>query len=238
MTYYDLNMNSKRITDTQDPASAQDVATKIYVDKLFTLNTPYYFPTQSRAGRVNGIIASNYDAAQTGRFIDYNQFFTDGAPLFYSVYLKEGTVVTRGLFFNVTNTPDPALGYFGIYNKNGVRVAVSNQLNYPTGFTTNTMNELVLTSTYTVPTTDFYYLAILLNCVSYPSVPQAAASPTSGSGIANLLNFPQTSNEVNTGNLSVFRSAVTTISTGGVLPANLNTFTLTGLSNQYWLAIS
>lgn len=32
MTYYDLNMNSKRINNTQDPASAQDVATKNYVD--------------------------------------------------------------------------------------------------------------------------------------------------------------------------------------------------------------
>lgn len=32
MTYYDLNMNSKRITSVQDPASAQDVATKNYVD--------------------------------------------------------------------------------------------------------------------------------------------------------------------------------------------------------------
>lgn len=34
MTYYDLNMNSKRINNTQDPSSAQDVATKNYVDAL------------------------------------------------------------------------------------------------------------------------------------------------------------------------------------------------------------
>lgn len=32
MTYYDLNMNLKRINFVQDPASAQDVATKNYVD--------------------------------------------------------------------------------------------------------------------------------------------------------------------------------------------------------------
>lgn len=32
MTYYDLNMNNKRINNTQDPSGAQDVATKNYVD--------------------------------------------------------------------------------------------------------------------------------------------------------------------------------------------------------------
>ena len=35
MTYYDLNMNSKRINNCQDPSSAQDVATKNYVDSSF-----------------------------------------------------------------------------------------------------------------------------------------------------------------------------------------------------------
>jgi hypothetical protein len=32
MAFYDLNMNSKRITDCQDPSGVQDVATKNYVD--------------------------------------------------------------------------------------------------------------------------------------------------------------------------------------------------------------
>ena len=32
MTFYDLNMNSKRINNTQDPSANQDVATKNYVD--------------------------------------------------------------------------------------------------------------------------------------------------------------------------------------------------------------
>lgn len=36
MTYYDLNMNSKRINNTQDPASAQDVATKNYIDSILS----------------------------------------------------------------------------------------------------------------------------------------------------------------------------------------------------------
>ena len=36
MTYYDLNMNSKRITSVQDPVSAQDVATKNYIDSILS----------------------------------------------------------------------------------------------------------------------------------------------------------------------------------------------------------
>lgn len=35
MAFYDLNMNSKRVTNAQDPSSAQDVATKNYVDTYF-----------------------------------------------------------------------------------------------------------------------------------------------------------------------------------------------------------
>ena len=38
-TFYDLNMNSKRITDCQDPSAAQDVATKNYADRNLALNT-------------------------------------------------------------------------------------------------------------------------------------------------------------------------------------------------------
>ena len=35
MTFYDLNMNSKRINNCQDPSGNQDVATKGYVDTSF-----------------------------------------------------------------------------------------------------------------------------------------------------------------------------------------------------------
>ena len=36
MTYYDLNMNSKRINNCQDPSSTQDVATKNYIDTILS----------------------------------------------------------------------------------------------------------------------------------------------------------------------------------------------------------
>jgi hypothetical protein len=41
MTFYDLNMNNKRITDCQDPSGNQDVATKNYIDSGFKANKIY-----------------------------------------------------------------------------------------------------------------------------------------------------------------------------------------------------
>jgi hypothetical protein len=41
MAFYDLNMNNKRVTNAQDPASAQDVTTKNYTDTTFKANKIY-----------------------------------------------------------------------------------------------------------------------------------------------------------------------------------------------------
>lgn len=63
MTYYDLNMNSKRINNTQDPASAQDVATKNYVDAL----TPTSFSaTTFNSG--TGILTVDFSSKPVGIF--------------------------------------------------------------------------------------------------------------------------------------------------------------------------
>jgi hypothetical protein len=36
MTFYDLNMNNKRVENAQDPTSAQDLATKNYIDTILS----------------------------------------------------------------------------------------------------------------------------------------------------------------------------------------------------------
>ena len=61
MTYYDLNMNSKRINNTQDPSSAQDVATKNYVDAL----TP---TSLSATTFSSGILTVNFASKSVGIF--------------------------------------------------------------------------------------------------------------------------------------------------------------------------
>lgn len=65
MTYYDLNMNSKRINNTQDPASAQDVATKNYVDTSPVFNKAISGTTISTLQNC-GNTASYIDLATVG----------------------------------------------------------------------------------------------------------------------------------------------------------------------------
>lgn len=62
MSFYDLNMNSKRINNTQDPSSAQDVATKNYVDLRLPLivSTPVLNPTI-----INSTIPTNTETVIT-----------------------------------------------------------------------------------------------------------------------------------------------------------------------------
>lgn len=226
-TYYDLNMNSKRITNTQDPSANQDVATKNYVD---TNIAPFFYPNLKLAGRANGIIASNVDMAVGGSLSIITQ-----VPYFYSVYLRGGTVITNGLIYPLTTGNDVVL-FFGIYSKSGLLLATSAQINYPTGIPTiNTMLQIPLTSTYTIPTSDFYYMCIYIQkqqtSVTWAAAGIAGSNPT--------INFPQTAQEVNTGNLSVFRAASTNLTiASGPLWANMNAYTLQGLPQQAWLGVN
>lgn len=221
-------MNSKRINSIQDPSANQDVATKNYVD---TTASPFFYPNSRLNGRAGATIASNIDAACWGQLSISTQL-----PHFHSIYLKAGTVITNGLIYPVLAGNDIIL-YFGIYSKSGILLATSAQMTYLTGLTPiNTMLQIPLTSTYTVPTTDFYYMCIYIQ--KQTSSASFAASNAGGT-LANLVNFPQTSQSVNTGNLSLFRSASTNLTiASGPLWANLNIYTLQNLGQQIWLAVN
>lgn len=65
MTYYDLNMNSKRINNCQDPSAAQDVATKNYVDTSPVFNKAISGTTVPTAANC-GNTASYIDLATVG----------------------------------------------------------------------------------------------------------------------------------------------------------------------------
>lgn len=64
-TYYDLNMNSKRINNCQDPSAAQDVATKNYVDTSPVFNKAISGTTVPTANNC-GNTASYIDLATVG----------------------------------------------------------------------------------------------------------------------------------------------------------------------------
>jgi len=96
MAFYDLNMNSKRINSVQDPSSAQDVATKNYVDT-------YYYSAASSVN-VNGY--------STGNTFLCGQILTIVIPSGWNTFDIETN--TSSLFSNVsTNNGGQAIVRFG-----------------------------------------------------------------------------------------------------------------------------
>jgi hypothetical protein len=86
MTYYDLNMNSKRINNTQDPASAQDVATKNYVDGLAP--TPTYLRMTK---------TTNQDIPNGETVVQFNRIDAS-ANITWDAVTWTGTIITTGYY--------------------------------------------------------------------------------------------------------------------------------------------
>lgn len=237
MAYYDLNMNSKLITNVQDPSGVQDVATKNYVD---TGNqTPVYYPNLRRAGRATGPIATNFDAA-------YASTSTSGGitlavqsyPLLYAVYLKAGTVASSVSFSVGSSASGLWSRNAGLYSKDGIRQAISTATN--SSSTPNTVYTMTFTSPYTIPTDDFYYIGVIILSQSTLSLYVSPMGAVFSGGVTEdargrIINYPQTT-QITTGNLSLFRTATTT-TTQADLPATLVGLTLKSLGFLLWVAL-
>lgn len=123
MTYYDLNMNSKRINNTQDPASAQDVATKNYVDTRVPLivSTPVLNPTI-----LNSTLPTNTETVVTSvtATIDSSGVYQVFGNL--AVQSNANTMTYGSLYCSTQSTPLPAPG--------PSRIAVVTALSYNQNF--------------------------------------------------------------------------------------------------------
>ncbi len=107
MTYYDLNMNSKRINNTQDPASAQDVATKNYVDTRVPLivSTPVLNPTI-----LNSTLPTNTETVVTSVSATIDSAGTYQVFGNLAVQSNTGTITYGSLYCSTQSTPLPAPG--------------------------------------------------------------------------------------------------------------------------------
>lgn len=188
MTYYDLNMNSKLITNVQDPSGNQDVATKKYVDTSSL--TPLFYPNLLSAGLTSGIIASNYDA---GYITSTVSFTVNRNPFLYSVFLKAGTVVTNGLLMTGNLTTASCSRACALYNKNGVMLSVWN------GYTSSPVpqSRAVLVTPIgqgpvTILTDDFYYVCFVFGFSSSMTL-QVPLIGNGGNTAALFYNYPITS---------------------------------------------
>jgi hypothetical protein len=105
MTYYDLDMNSKRINNCQDPSSTQDVATKNYVDALTptSLSATTFgsgILTVNFASKSVGIFTATLNANMTG--ISFSNGVTGGQYVIY-VTASGGTRTIASTLSGTTN---------------------------------------------------------------------------------------------------------------------------------------
>ncbi len=94
MTYYDLDMNSKRINNCQDPSAIQDVATKNYVD---TFN----YPINSQSANYTLLASDNnkrivMDSAGSTTITVNNSVFTADDTVYFVNKGAGTTTITAG----------------------------------------------------------------------------------------------------------------------------------------------
>jgi hypothetical protein len=97
MAFYDLNMNSKRITSCQDPSGVQDVATKNYVD---TTSGLVFIKSQTIPTNVSSVIITNaFSATYDNYLINITNADTVSGTYFLEARLRTGsTDISSGYY--------------------------------------------------------------------------------------------------------------------------------------------
>lgn len=95
---------------------------------------------------------------------------TSGTLHMHGVYLKRGQVITNISFFSATTAAGtPTNGMFALYD--GSRNLLAQTANFTTeAWAANTIKTKALTAAYTVPTSGFYYVAIMITATTVPTL--------------------------------------------------------------------
>ena len=192
---------------------------------------PFNNPNNSRFLGAGGVIASNVDATNCGNALAVTLQFI----YYYAIYLTEGTLLTRAGACVTSGGTSANTFRLGLYSGSppGNILAGTNNIS-PSGIGTTFGN---FTSTYTVPSTGFYYLAIQSNGTASPLFSATNATTST----AQAINYPNVSSQPTNGNLAYYRSATTSaaVTAGGtILPSPTSIFTLNALGPQIWVAVA
>jgi len=204
---------------------------------LNNLYTPFY-PNSKSYDVSGGIIAQTCDPTlcNTTNTLILNRGY------FQSVYLYAGSVLKYAItgLQSVTSSGSE-LWQFALYKGDGTRLAATN----PAGVAYSAAGNYVIpfysggvNTPYTVPTSGFYYLAVVILAGNVPLIFSTGGVVISTS----VINYPVPSSTTSTtGNLSLFRmSSVASIpGTGTGFPASLSSgYTITGSPANFYLALS
>lgn len=135
-----------------------------------------------------------------------SQTLTSGTARGSAIFLRAGEVITSITF--LTGSTALASGnnqWFALTDASGNRVAITAD-DTSTAWAANAFKTLNLTSPYTVPTTGVYYLVILVNAGTPPTItasmsnassvgtinPQASWQDTTNTGLTNPASAPTT----------------------------------------------
>ena len=144
---------------------------------------------------------------------------TSGTLFLTMIYLYAGTVVTNISFFSATTAAGtPTNQIFSLYSKN-FQLLGNTANDTTTAWAANSIKTLAMTSAYTVPVSDIYYVGIMVAATTVPTLKSSSAS------LAQLgARFPFSGGNSNT-------SLTTTM-------PNPCTALITGSNSRPWAAIT
>lgn len=196
--------------------SAGDFTTKVPTTSwVNTYINSSVSPMKASTGLSGGIIAYTIDPYSCLSNTSIGIGFTN----FNCIYLPAGSVIAY-IVYNLVGVGASNLYRFGLYSGAGALLLETASI----GDTTTGVKKVAFTSSYTIPTSGFYY-----TCVMLLSGTSASFNSCGTVNIRDYSNYPNNTNQVNNGNLAYFRCCqnLTAISSPTALPTSFSAITLT-----------
>ncbi|NDB83391.1 MAG: hypothetical protein EB127_11780 [Alphaproteobacteria bacterium] len=196
------------------PANSSNTTTACTTE-FFYNNVPQYTPMYAKTGLSGGIIAYTIDPYSCLSNVSIGIGFAN----FNCIYLTAGSVIAN-IVYNLVGVGASNLYRFGLYSGTGTLLATTASV----GDTTTGVKKVAFTSSYTIPTSGFYYTCVMLLSGTSPSFNSCGTV-----NIRDYSNYPNNTNQVNNGNLAYFRCCqnLTAISSPTALPSSFSSLTLT-----------
>jgi hypothetical protein len=120
-----------------------------------------------------GLVTQNYERT----LVQGSSIMIDGTVYYLSVGLRAGDLVTNVILHVATAGATLTLSKVGLYDKSGTRLVVS--ADQGTAWETSGMKTVALSSPYTVPSDDGFYVALVSKGTTLPTLSRSSG-PSAG----------------------------------------------------------